>query len=411
MVKLLHTADLHLDSPLNSLALRDEDLRRRVRAATRESLKTIVDLSLEHEIAAVLISGDLFDRAERSARTAAFLTIQLDRLNQAGIRVFYIKGNHDAENPITGGTNFPANVHLFSGHGGCVELEGADVCIHGVSFSGKSASESLVPKFRPPASGVTNVAMMHTSVSGSSGHDSYAPCSVSDMAAAGFDYWALGHIHKRIVFSERPWIVMPGIPQGRDVGESGMKSATLIHIEEGRISVEELVTSAVEFGEIRIAADGHQDVESLRAAIQDALSRHLGGLRSPHGIVRVTLEGRSGLSWQILRDRDVLSEFIRETAAGTDRLWIDKVKFNVAAERKGGSPDATSELAGIMAEIQADNLLETDFLKEADDVFKLLPSTARSELLSEQDAAARLVRTLTEAGRRRVVANMRASLS
>ena len=411
MVKLIHTADLHLDSPLNSLALRDEELRQKVRAATRKSLEKIVDLALEHDVAAVLISGDLFDREERSATTAAFLTIQLDRLKQAGIKVFCIKGNHDAENPITGEMDFPDNVRVFTGHGGHHELEGSGICIHGVSFSGRSAPDSLIPKFRPPVPGRVNIAMLHTSVSGSPGHDPYAPCSVSDMKSAGFDYWALGHIHKRNVYSEQPWIVMPGMPQGRDVGESGAKSVTLVHIEDGRVSAEELFTSEVEFGEALLDIGGHQDMDDLRAAIRVTLRRHLEQLKSPHGVVRFTLAGRSELSWQILRDSDVLSQFVRQSAEDCGNLWIDKVRFDVSADSDAGSPDATSELAEIMADLRENRHFEDEFLKEADAVFRLLPAAVRRELLSSSDQQARLVEELTNAGCQKLVAKMRASAS
>ena len=95
MIKILHTADVHLDSPLKSLVLKDADLQSTVKTATRSAFIKIVDTALVEEVSALLISGDLFDGAERSAKTAAFLTTQLDRLKAAEIPAFYIKGNHD----------------------------------------------------------------------------------------------------------------------------------------------------------------------------------------------------------------------------------------------------------------------------------------------------------------------------
>lgn len=246
LIKILHTADIHLDSPLRSLALRDEGLRDAVQAATRAAFTRIVDVALAEGVAALLIAGDLFDGAERSARTAAFLTGQLDRLKSAGISVFYIKGNHDAENPITGELTLPDNVHVFDGRGGKMQLTD-DIWVHGVSFAGRHAPESLLPKFSPPVPGAINIAMLHTSLAGAAGHDVYAPCSVSDLAAMGFDYWALGHVHKRQVHAQSPWVVMPGIPQGRDIGEAGPMSATMLNIDDASISIEEVITSAVEF--------------------------------------------------------------------------------------------------------------------------------------------------------------------
>lgn len=209
MTKILHTADIHLDSPLRSLALRDPDLRDQVHTATRSAFTRIIDTAIAESVNALLIAGDLFDGAERSARTAAYLTGQLDRLRDGRIRVFYIKGNHDAENPLTGELSLPDNVHIFDGRGGKVQLS-EDVWIHGVSFANRHAPESLLPKFPAPVAGAINIAMLHTSLVGAAGHDPYAPCTVNDLVAAGFDYWALGHVHRRQVHAESPWVVLPG---------------------------------------------------------------------------------------------------------------------------------------------------------------------------------------------------------
>ena len=73
----------------------------------------------------------------------------------------------------------------------------------------------------------------------------------------GFDYWALGHVHKRQVHCECPWVVMPGMPQGRDIGEAGPKSASLLTISDGKIHVDEVHTSVVEFFAASLDIFGH----------------------------------------------------------------------------------------------------------------------------------------------------------
>ena len=161
MIRLLHTADIHLDAPLKSLALRDAALRETVEAATRASFERMIELVLSERMAALLIAGDLFDGQQRSARTAAFLIAQMDRLRSAGVRVFIIKGNHDAQNPITGALDLPDNVHAFDVRGGKVELA-PEVWVHGVSFAEQHAPESLLPRFDAPVPGAVNIAMLHT---------------------------------------------------------------------------------------------------------------------------------------------------------------------------------------------------------------------------------------------------------
>jgi len=85
LIKILHTADVHLDSPLTSLALRDESLRQNIQSATRSAFVQIIDTALSENVDALLIAGDLYDGAQRSAKTAAFLTGQLERLRTTGI--------------------------------------------------------------------------------------------------------------------------------------------------------------------------------------------------------------------------------------------------------------------------------------------------------------------------------------
>lgn len=145
------------------------------------------------------------------------------RLQGAGIRCFIIRGNHDALARQTGELELPDNTHLFGGRPSTVELEvdGQSIAIHGLSFRDPHATESLLPRYPAPKPGVFNIGMMHTSLNGSPGHDNYAPCSVADLEAHGYDYWALGHIHRRAEHLGRATIVMPGIPQGATSARRG----------------------------------------------------------------------------------------------------------------------------------------------------------------------------------------------
>ncbi|MCA1791319.1 MAG: DNA repair exonuclease, partial [Thioalkalivibrio sp.] len=297
MISILHTADVHLDSPLRSLALRDPELRDRVQTASRSALTRIVDTALTEGVDALLIAGDLFDGSERSARTAAFLTLQLERLREGGVCVFYIKGNHDAENPLTGEFVLPDNVHVFDGRGGKVQLA-ERVWIHGVSFANRHSPESLLPKFQAPVEGAVNIAMLHTSLMGAEGHDPYAPCTIGDLTSAGFDYWALGHVHRRQVHSNAPWVVMPGTPQGRDIGEPGPKSATLVTIDE-TITIEEIPTSAVEFLAVKVDVTDVDGNDALRDCLRSTLRDVERDLVSESGVIRLRLVGRTPSRWQM----------------------------------------------------------------------------------------------------------------
>lgn len=409
MIKILHTADVHLDSPLKSLALKDVDLQSTVKTATRSAFIKIVDTALVEEVSALLISGDLFDGAERSAKTAAFLTTQLDRLKAAGIPVFYIKGNHDAENPITGEISLPENVHVFDGRGGKHQIQNSAVWIHGVSFSGRHAPESLLPKFGAPEPDAINIAMLHTSLAGSQGHDPYAPCSVPELIAMGFDYWALGHVHKRQVHSEAPWIVMPGIPQGRDIGEAGPKSATLLTIDEKNIMVSEVPTSAAEFIEVWVSADGIESDDDLRHQIRDVLLRTAKELASDAGLIRLSIGGETSRKWQILRDQDSWREVVAELARSTGVLWVERIKFAFSAETAGVATDgsAVAELERIMGEIRSEPAFTSGLRASLEAVLAEIPIGRRSRLIPDEAATENLAHSLSETGATAVLASMK----
>lgn len=407
-MKILHTADIHLDSPLRSLALRDSALRERVRTASRTALSRIVDIALAEDVAALLIAGDLFDGAERSAPTATFLTLQLERLRERGIRVFYIKGNHDAENPLTGELSLPDNVHIFDGRGGKVQLA-EDVWIHGVSFANRHAPDSLLPKFTAPVEGAVNIAMLHTSLAGAEGHDPYAPCAVGDLTAARFDYWALGHVHSRHVHSQTPWVVMPGTPQGRDIGEPGPKSATLLSIDK-TIEVEEVPTSAVEFLHLRIDATGIDSDDALRDLLKRTLRDTARGLVSDSAVIRLALTGRTTRRWQVSRDRDVWTDTAAQYARETGNLWLDKVMFDLSDSAEPGH-GATDELGEIMKAIRAEPGFVETCRAEIEDILKELPPQRRAALLPDEAAMAQLAQRLAAAGAERILARMKGATS
>ncbi|MET0430184.1 MAG: DNA repair exonuclease, partial [Microvirga sp.] len=155
--RFVHAADLHLDSPLRSLALRNPDLAALIGDATRQALTGIVDLCLDERVDALLLAGDLYDGEQTSMKTARFLADQIRRLHAAGIRVFVIRGNHDALSKITKELVFPETVTVFGGRADTVAIDhhagSFSVAIHGLSFSQAHAPESLLAKYRPAVEG------------------------------------------------------------------------------------------------------------------------------------------------------------------------------------------------------------------------------------------------------------------
>lgn len=352
--RFVHTADIHLDSPLRSLSLRNPELAALIGNATRQALARTVELCLDEQVDALLLAGDLYDGEQTSMKTARFLAEQLRRLGEAGIETFIVRGNHDALSKITRELTFPDAVTVFKGRADAIPAKrlstGLPVVVHGLSFAQPQAPESLVGKYRPPVEGAVNIGLMHTSVGGSPDHDPYAPCSIAELNGAGYRYWALGHIHKRQVTSGAATVVMPGIPQGRDINEDGAKSVSLVTIaDDGAVSVEERFVGVAQFERVRVALDGIEDWSGVIEAVADGLRRSKAGTVLPHLVARLQLTGATPLAWRVRRDLDLLKEEAELLATGAGNVWIEKLEADCRPPSAAApSGDALAELARLV---------------------------------------------------------------
>ena len=397
--RFVHAADIHLDSPLRSLALRDPELAELIGTATRRALERIVDLCLAEQVDALLLAGDLYDGDQTSMKTARFLAEQMRRLDEAGIDVFLVRGNHDALSRITKELVLPERVKLFGGRAEAIPVArpGAafDVVIHGLSFAQPHAPESLLPKYRPPLDGAVNIGLLHTSLGGAPGHDLYAPCSLADLAASGMRYWALGHIHARTVVEGATTIVMPGMPQGRDINEAGPKSVTLVTIADDRsISVEERLIALAQFERVEVDATGLTDWEGLVAALSGALEQARAKAVSAHLVARVRIVGTSPLAWRMRRDRDLLKTQADERASLLGGSRVESLELASTAPLAGAAPDAPeAPLAGdpvgelrrlIRDEVALSPGYRAEVKRMAEEVFAQLPPDLRNLFGSDE---------------------------
>ena len=153
--------------------------------------------------------------------------------------MFIVQGNHDAQGVISRQLDLPPNVTVFSSRTAqTVRIDELSVAIHGRSFPDRAVDEDLVPSYPAPVPDFFNIGMLHTSLNGRPGHDTYAPTDLATLIAKGYDYWALGHVHAREVVSEVPRIVFPGNLQGRHANETGPKGCELVTVEAGQIEAE-----------------------------------------------------------------------------------------------------------------------------------------------------------------------------
>jgi exonuclease SbcD len=97
----LHAADLHLGSPFIGLTLKDEAVARSFATASREAFSELITRAIEIKVSFVVIAGDVYDGEWRDTSIGLFFNREIARLDRAGIPVFLLKGNHDAESVVT----------------------------------------------------------------------------------------------------------------------------------------------------------------------------------------------------------------------------------------------------------------------------------------------------------------------
>jgi len=366
--RFLHAADIHLDSPLRGLDGQEGDIAERIRSAPRRAFENLVQFALDERVDFVVIAGDLYDGDWKDYRTGLFFVRQMGRLNAAQIPVFLLYGNHDAESRITKALELPENVGVFrGGKAHTFTLDELEVALHGQSFRNRAVTDNLVPGYPSPRKAMFNIGVLHTGLGGfDPQHDNYAPCSLTDLTAKGYDYWALGHIHQRQVLHKNPWVVFPGNLQGRHVRETGPKGAALVTVRDGEADVRFLDFGVARWETVEVRIRGAESLEDIAEAVRDAAAPLVKDLGDRLLVLRVRLTGRTPLHGRLLGDPERLLNEARSAAfgLGAESAWVARVDVEtrppVAPEALRERADALGDLARLLAEAPEDPQLLRD---------------------------------------------------
>jgi len=380
-ITFIHAADIHLDSPLRGLERYENAPVDRIRGATRRAFERLIDLAIDRRVDFLLVAGDLYDGDWRDYNTGLYLGRQLQRLREAEIPVFLIAGNHDAANKMTRALRLPENVRVLSpDRAETARIESIQVAIHGQSFARAAVTENLAQAYPDPIPGWVNIGLLHTGLTGLDGHERYAPCSLEDLRSRGYDYWALGHIHKRGTPCLDPLVVFPGNLQGRHIREIGEKGCLLVEIGSGG-----RVTTPVFHRLDVVCWDRWQvDVTDLEteAALLDQAARALDGTLQnepdPDRLLalRVVIQGASSLHDQLHSDPERYVAEIRNLALerAPDRVWVEKVEFQTRSSRMIPVLDGPiEELRGVFDWLRTDSEALAEMGEELADLKRKLP--------------------------------------
>lgn len=365
--RFIHAADIHLDSPLRGLSAYEAAPVEQLRGATREALKQLVTSAIDDQVSFVVFAGDLYDGSWRDYRTGIFFAQQMGRLAKANIRAYVLYGNHDAESEMTKSLKMPDNVYAFSSRSPEIyKIEDLKVALHGRSFPNRAVDENFAASYKAAVKDYYNIGVLHTALEGYAEHTTYAPCTVDELHAKGYDYWALGHVHEFQQWDGASTIVFPGNLQGRNIRETGRKGAVSVTVNDaGKSVVERLYLDVLRWEVMKVDVSDCNTLDAVAHKVGRGMSRLLEQNSVCHA-VRVVLEGRTPAHGLMFGSGAALRAQVIAQAASIDseKLWVEKVK--VATSAPGQQPvdsearEALSELQVILAEAKAD----PDFLAQ-----------------------------------------------
>lgn len=404
-VTFIHAADLHLGAPFRGLRALSPTWADRLVEAIPEAYDRLVAAAIDRACDFVVIAGDIFDAARPSYRDFSHFVRGLQKLADAGIPVYFCTGNHD---PYTSWqasyAELPANVRMFP-----ADAPGYFVYERGgfplVLLGGRGYYSQSVAPGDDIADGITRAAaeaacvvrapfavgVLHT---GLDVDPTKAPVDPAQLAAAGMDYWALGHIHEaRLDDPADPRIAFSGCIQGRDINETGARGCLAVTLEEGRANRAEFVPLAsVVWQKLAVDVSACATVADVHDAIMRALFAANGTAQCEEMVARVTLVGATPLH-DLLADPKVISDVRDEVNEGYPVFFcdalIDRTRAphdRAALRREGLFPQVLLDQADAAAADEAGAVayVQDEFLKAG----LQLPAHVIRDIASLQQQAA-----------------------
>jgi exonuclease SbcD len=375
----IHASDLHLDSPFRGVTAQAPAVAGPVQEATFSAFDRLIRLAIERQVLFVLLAGDVYDGADRSLRAQLRFLAGLGQLAARGIACLVVHGNHDSLDGWSSALSWPEGVHVFGSQPATVRLVQAGAAVAavcGISYSQRRTTEPLAERLRPCDSELFQIALLHANCGGNPDHEAYAPCSLDGLLSAGFDYWALGHVHEHAVLHEYPHVVYAGNTQGRHSRECGPRGCYLVRVDDRRrLELEFHGLESVRWAMPRVSIDGLDTVDGLQRAVEDEVLRVRDAAGGRSCVCRVALEGRGPLYDELAREGALagLCDAVRETVgAEPPFIWVEELLFGcrpqvdlARRQQQGdllgtalqlaaewlGSQDLAAQLAPVLAEL------------------------------------------------------------
>lgn len=342
ILRFVHTADLHLDSPFSGMkAVAPDRVTSMLQQATFEAYDNIIDLCINEQVDALLIAGDVYDSADRNLPAQLKFLKGLDRLDAAGIRSFVCHGNHDPLDGWEAKLDYPPLAYRFGEEFQAVPVfpdEPQRAVVYGISYPTRDVRENLVARLGTVNSEAYSIGLLHANVGNNTEHESYAPCTLNDLAMSGVDYWALGHVHTRqILLSDHPTVVYPGNPQGRHPNERGARGVYLVEVDElGNASLEFMPIDTVRWESLELDIRSSETEQALLDQLETSVLDTLANADGRSVVARIRLSGRGPMHDSLKTSHfspDKLTEQLNDTWAHEKPfMWCERVVDETSSE-------------------------------------------------------------------------------
>lgn len=273
-ITFIHAADLHLDSPIVGVKGIPTKIFHRLKESTFRAFSTMIDQAIHYQCDFVILAGDLFDQETRSIKAQVFVRKELERLAEHGIEAFIVFGNHDFFSDQHTVVKMPGNTHIFSENVETKVFKGKNgtmVHLYGFSYGKRHIFERKIDEYKRQEGADFHIGILHGNREGSVDHGNYAPFQLNDLLEKNFDYWALGHIHKRMVMNEQPPIIYPGNTQGRNRKEMGRKGCYLVTLTENNRELKFIETGDIIWDEVAIDCQHIESFDDLLTLCESQL--------------------------------------------------------------------------------------------------------------------------------------------
>lgn len=250
-MKFLHFADLHLDTKFDSLNPIDS-LPEKRRLEQRKALRKIIDYIKENNIELLLISGDLYEQKYIRKSSIEYINNLFKEIPET--QIFIAPGNHDPyiANSFYASFNWNENVYIF--HDKIEKIDYKNIHIYGYGFTDYYCKESGIEDIVIQDKEDINILITHGSIDGGTEeYREYNPLRETKLKRLGFDYIALGHIHKPFYKEEKDQrIVYPGSPISLGFDELGKHGIIVGEVSKNNIKLEFIQIDEREFIEKEI---------------------------------------------------------------------------------------------------------------------------------------------------------------